>query len=190
MLNPADDPLTSGSVTYATVSQGEVGATLNLNATANWPAQENGTNQASGIVTSVDVEPAEEVSAGDVIYTIDLRPVVVAQGDIPSFRPISRGVVGGDVSQLQRLLSSLGFYNGVMGAGRANEPAVGPGRAAALIAVDERQPAITRKYEADADRRGGRLECVQDHVARRGKRGGDANPVHRRCQASTWASAD
>lgn len=114
VLKPADDPLSSDAVAYAVVTQGEVGATLNLNATASWPAQQAGTNQSSGIVTSVNVSPVEEVVAGTVIYTVDLRPVVIAQGDIPAFRAVSRGVVGADVSQLQELLASLDVYEGII----------------------------------------------------------------------------
>lgn len=112
VLSPADDPLESTSFTYVTVAPGQVGSTVALQAVAEWAAAPAGENRAVGVVTSVVLTPGAEVSQGSVLYTVDLRPVVVAQGEIPSFRAITRGTIGRDVGQLQRMLGALGFYAG------------------------------------------------------------------------------
>ncbi|NKY38688.1 peptidoglycan-binding protein [Cellulomonas septica] len=49
------------------------------------------------------------MSAGQVVMTVNLRPVVVAQGAVPAFRAMQRGDRGPDVAQLQQLLRQLGY---------------------------------------------------------------------------------
>ncbi len=65
-------------------------------------------------MTSVAVSAGDEVSAGgQVLYAVNLRPVVVAAGETPAFRSLGRGASGGaDVAQLQGLLAGLGFFDG------------------------------------------------------------------------------
>jgi len=64
------------------------------------------------------------VSQGSVLYFVDLRPVVVAQGDVPAFRQIKQGTVGPDVAQLQMMLTVRGLFTGSVdgdaGAGTAS----------------------------------------------------------------------
>jgi peptidoglycan hydrolase-like protein with peptidoglycan-binding domain len=64
------------------------------------------------VVTSVAIVPGDDVLAGDVLYAVDLRPVVVAEGATPMFRDLGLNSEGPDVAQLQELLASLGFYSG------------------------------------------------------------------------------
>lgn len=72
-----------------------------------------GTNQAVGTVTSVTVAAGDEVTPpGQVLYAVNLRPVVVAAGATPSFRSMGRGVSGADVGQLQGLLTGIGVFDG------------------------------------------------------------------------------
>lgn len=99
-----------GFATYI-LDTGTVESSMTLNAAANWDPAPVGTNRAAGVVTSVaDNEPVS-LSAGDIVYSIDLRPVVVAEGDIPAFRDISLGVQGPDVEQAQHLLADLEFFD-------------------------------------------------------------------------------
>ncbi|PPF20849.1 peptidoglycan-binding protein [Rathayibacter sp. AY1A7] len=112
VLQPAADPLVQTAFTTVSVGPGEVGSSLNLNTVAAWQPTTIGANQAAGIVTSVAVSAGTEVEQGDVLYTVDQRPVVIAQGEVPAFRPIGEGAEGTDVMQLQVLLKGLGFYNG------------------------------------------------------------------------------
>ncbi|WP_101848791.1 peptidoglycan-binding domain-containing protein [Zhihengliuella sp. ISTPL4] len=111
-IRPAEDPLASTDHTYAEVAPGEVGASLSLNVIAKWTSEPAGINQAVGVLTSLDAEAGEEISQGSVLYTVNLRPVVVAQGDVPAFRAIAADTKGADVKQLQSMLASLGHYGG------------------------------------------------------------------------------
>lgn len=112
-LDPPDDPL--GEVAEPvmhTVGVGTVGRSLSFTAVAEWPMQPAGRQSGSGVVTSVEIDTGEVVAAGDVLYTTFLRPVVVAQGGVPMFRPLSLRDSGEDVAQLQELLTELGFFEG------------------------------------------------------------------------------
>ena len=112
-LEPPEDPLAVdvGPVTYV-VDSGEVGRSLSFSAVAEWGLVPVGRNGAVGVVTAVEVDAGELVESGDVLYTVGLRPVVVAVGSVPMFRDLGRGVSGDDVVQLQGLLAGLGFYAG------------------------------------------------------------------------------
>lgn len=96
----------------AEVAPGEVGSSIRVNTTARWDRVPAGTNRAAGTVTQVMVSSGAEVAQGDALYAVDLRPVVIARGEVPAFRALSRGAVGEDVAQLQQLLSDLGYYSG------------------------------------------------------------------------------
>ncbi|MFQ5523649.1 MAG: peptidoglycan-binding protein [Acidimicrobiia bacterium] len=112
-LEPPEDPLAEGSgpVSYV-VEAGSVGRSFSFTAVASWELVPVGRNAAVGVVTSVELEPGAVVSPGDVLYTVDLRPVVTAEGTVPSFRRLSLKSKGVDVAQLQALLAGLGFYDG------------------------------------------------------------------------------
>lgn len=126
ITRPTEDPLDAATFTLVEVVNGEVGANLQLNTVAEWTSAPVGANRAVGVVTGVSLEPGTEASQGSVLYTVDLRPVVVAQGVVPMFRDIGDGVMGQDVRQVQQMLSDLGFYRGEVG-GQA-----GPVTAAAI----------------------------------------------------------
>ena len=112
-LEPPEDPLAAGDdpVTFV-VEVGTVGRSLSFTAVAEWPLVPAGRHSGSGVVTSVEVTPGQVVDAGDVLYSVDLRPVVVARGAVPMFRPLDLRDEGADVAQLQELLSVLGHYGG------------------------------------------------------------------------------
>lgn len=112
VFNPPQDVLASTPYTFVEVTPGEVGSSINLNTVAEWTPVPVGRNLAVGTVTTVDAEPGQEVGPGDVLYTVNLRPVVVAQGDIPAFETMAQGIEGRDVAQLQSMLATLGFYSG------------------------------------------------------------------------------
>ena len=98
---------TAAPATY-TVELGEVGRDLTTTATVTWPLRAIGTGGATGTVTSVEVRSGAKVKPGDVLYTVDLRPVVVAEGPVPAFRDLTIGDKGADVRQLQLLLRATG----------------------------------------------------------------------------------
>lgn len=109
---PPPDVLDSTPYTTAEVVSGEVGSSISLNTVAEWEPVPIAANLASGTVTSVSVTAGQEVSVGSVLYAVNLRPVAIAQGDVPAFRTLSRDAAGADVAQLQAMLTQLGFYEG------------------------------------------------------------------------------
>ena len=114
VLTPPRDLSDPTAYTFVEVADGEVGSSITLNTVAEWTLTPVGSNLASGTVTSIAVEPGQEVSAGAVLYTVNLRPVVIAQGAIPAFESLSAGSKGADVAQLQSLLAALGIFHGTV----------------------------------------------------------------------------
>lgn len=98
--------------TLVTASEGTVEQSIRLSASARWSPTAVLPNAASGTVTTVKLQNGTTVGAGATLYTVGLRPVVVAAGAIPAFRDLREGDSGADVAQLQRLLAQLGFPSG------------------------------------------------------------------------------
>ena len=113
VLVAPEDPLADddGVVTY-TVIEGEVGRSLRFAAVAEWDLTPVASNGAAGTVTTVEFSSGDVAGAGDVLYSVDLRPVVVAQGGVPAFRDLSLNAQGSDVAQLQAFLAGLGHFTG------------------------------------------------------------------------------
>lgn len=113
VLVSPEDPLAGGSepVTYA-VAEGRVGRSLQFVAVAEWGLTPLAWNAAVGVVTSVDVSSGDEITVGQRLFSVDLRPVVAAVGAVPAFRDLGWEAAGEDVAQLQRLLAGLGFFTG------------------------------------------------------------------------------
>lgn len=99
---PEDAGVQGGTeVVWAQASTGAVGRSLPLSTTLRQPALPVAQNGLPGVVTSVSPGEVEE---GDVVYVVGDVPVRVVQGDEPFWRELGRGVEGGDVEALQRLL--------------------------------------------------------------------------------------
>jgi hypothetical protein len=109
---PSKSPLATESHVFARVIEGSIEDFVPLRVTAEWTAEPSGRNQAVGTVTRADLAPASIVEPGAIIYSVNLRPTVVAQGEVPAFRPLGLGTIGDDVKQLQELLAKLKFYAG------------------------------------------------------------------------------
>lgn len=112
LLAPPSDVLASPGHTTVKAVHGTVGQSVRLNASVQWRAARVIDGAASGVVTTTILEDGVVARPGDVLYTVGLRPVVVAVGSVPSFRDLSSGVEGEDVVQLQRLLITKGYYVG------------------------------------------------------------------------------
>jgi peptidoglycan hydrolase-like protein with peptidoglycan-binding domain len=101
--------LSGGSdFTVVAVERSSVQRSLNLTAAAKWAGGPQIVNTASGVVTEHSVPSGARVVAGDVLYTVDLHPVVAMEGAIPIFRDLVPGHAGKDVRQLQVFLSAVG----------------------------------------------------------------------------------
>jgi peptidoglycan hydrolase-like protein with peptidoglycan-binding domain len=96
-----------------------VGRSVRVSVAVSWSTTRTLFAAADGVVTSVPHDAGDAAKAGDVLLTVNLEPLVVAEGFIPMFRTLAQGVEGPDVTQLQRLLRSLQFFpgptNGVFG---------------------------------------------------------------------------
>lgn len=112
VLTPPRDVVGNAGFTYVSVSPGEVASSLNFNTVAAWTTTPIAANLAAGTVTSVAVASGQEVSHGTTLYTVNLRPVAIAQGSIPAFRTLQQGTEGADVAQLQQFLVTVGTYEG------------------------------------------------------------------------------
>lgn len=108
---PASPVEVLGPVTYE-VQVGTVGRSMQFVVLAEWPLTGGVRFGESGTVTSVEIEDGDVVAVGDVVMTVGLRPVVAAEGAIPSFRPLRLKDQGEDVAQLERFLVMSGFFDG------------------------------------------------------------------------------
>jgi len=94
------------------VAIGTVERSIDVPVSASWSTTRTLFAGSDGVVTSVLHEAGALGVAGDVLATIDLEPVVIAEGAVPTFRTLQRGVEGPDVAQLQGLLRMKGFLRG------------------------------------------------------------------------------
>ncbi len=131
LVAPRDEVTVQADYVLVAVGDGEVGASLTFNATVGWKTEPVGTNRAHGVVTGVHLDPGSLLAAGDIVYSVNGRPVAVAEGVVPAFRSMSRGDEGSDVRQLQRLLLERGYYRGAI------DGAFGPSTARAVRAWQE-----------------------------------------------------
>ena len=119
-LQAPGNPLGLPPIPTYKVAPGRVGQVQNVFVNASWALTDVARNGLQGVVTSVE-HKGGEAKPGQVLYRVNLQPVVVAKGEVPAFRDITMGTVGPDVVQLQELLGDLGFYGG-----RANGTFDGP----------------------------------------------------------------
>jgi hypothetical protein len=112
VLSSPDAGAPARDYTLARLANGAVESSISLNTVAQWRQTPAGVNRAAGVVTGVSAEQGQEIRPGDALYSVDLRPVTVAAGAVPAFRPLGPGADGKDVAQFQRLLGTLDFYQG------------------------------------------------------------------------------
>ena len=111
---PPTQPIASAPYTIVKVSHGQVGQSLSLDSQSAWQTTPVANNEAAGVITSVNITQGQTVTTGTTLYTVNLVPVVVAQGAVPSFEAIASGSKGQDVKQLQQMLQTDGFYKGAI----------------------------------------------------------------------------
>lgn len=108
VLPPRQEEVSATPETY-TVVETTVGRSLHLNAQASRRTTPVARNRAQGTVTDVRLRSAARVKAGDVLYLVNERPVVVVQGSVPFYRDLTNGTSGRDVAQLNAFLRSVGY---------------------------------------------------------------------------------
>ncbi|MBP3222405.1 MAG: peptidoglycan-binding protein [Actinomycetaceae bacterium] len=98
---------TEKSATLWTVKNESIGSSIRLQASVKSHYTTSNAIGVDGLITSID-NVNSFVLPGDILVSVNLRPVVVAQGDIPLFRSLKDGDTGKDVVQLRKFLCSLG----------------------------------------------------------------------------------
>lgn len=104
VLSPAVPPSTDPAPQTYTVSQGEVGSSIGVQATVSFADARTVTAARAGTITTVPLATDDPIEEGTVLATIDMRPVVVAAGEVPAYRDLSLGNRGPDVAQLRAFL--------------------------------------------------------------------------------------
>jgi peptidoglycan hydrolase-like protein with peptidoglycan-binding domain len=100
----------------ATVERGRLALQVSATGTLTYAAQADGSpysvvNQATGVLTAVPAV-GDTVRCGQVLYRVNGRPVPLLCGSTPLYRPLSYGVKGWDVKELNRNLMNLGYAEG------------------------------------------------------------------------------
>jgi peptidoglycan hydrolase-like protein with peptidoglycan-binding domain len=109
---PPELPVESHATQTYVAEVGTVGRSADVPITAAWATAETLFGNADGVVTAVRHQAGTLAKTGDIIATVELRPVVVAHGRVPMFRALGRNTRGPDVRQFQALLLSKGFLKG------------------------------------------------------------------------------
>lgn len=105
---PAPDQQPAPDPEY-TVTEETVGRSFTISASGTWQSTDLAAGASEGTITSIEFSEGELVDNGTVLFSVDLRPVVVAEGSTPSFRDLRQGSSGPDVRQLQQMLVALGY---------------------------------------------------------------------------------
>jgi hypothetical protein len=104
----------SGAVTgLATVTQRNLSAQTEVNATLGYGGSYTVINQAQGTFTDLP-SAGQVITPGHVLYQVDDSPVVLLRGSTPAYRSLSEGayasdVTGADVAELNADLVALGY---------------------------------------------------------------------------------
>jgi hypothetical protein len=97
----------------ATVERGRLAIQVSATGTLTYASQADGSaysvvNQATGVVTGLPSVGAV-IRCGQAIYRVHGRPVALLCGATPLYRPLSVGLKGWDVKELNRNLVALGY---------------------------------------------------------------------------------
>jgi peptidoglycan hydrolase-like protein with peptidoglycan-binding domain len=97
----------------ATVERGRLAIQVSATGTLTYASQADGSaysvvNQATGVVTGLPSVGAV-IRCGQAIYRVQGRPVALLCGATPLYRPLSVGLKGWDVKELNRNLVALGY---------------------------------------------------------------------------------
>jgi hypothetical protein len=96
-------PHTAAVATYV-AKKGVLDVNASIRATVSFQKGPPAIAPTGGTLTSVGISSDGTIRAGQQIYTVDLHPVFVAVGAVPSFRTMQRGESGPDIAQLRAML--------------------------------------------------------------------------------------
>jgi hypothetical protein len=92
----------------ATVTLGSLSSQRQVSATLGYAGSYSVLNQATGVYTQLPAA-GQVVRRGQVLYQVNGDPVVLLYGSVPAYRPLSEGMAGADVRQLNANLVALGY---------------------------------------------------------------------------------
>lgn len=93
----------------AAVTAGAVDDTVAFRGKVSLGSSRSVTPATAGYVTSVDVRRGETLHAGQLLMTVNDRPVLLLRGRIPLYRDLTPGSRGPDVRRFQEALTDAGF---------------------------------------------------------------------------------
>lgn len=111
VARPEHHPVEVTEPQLYTVNEGTVAEYRPYPAQASWREGPTASSPGTGTLTSLSLPPDGLIESGDVVYSLNLSPVVVISGDVPAFRDLTEGIHGEDVEQLQRYLIESGFLD-------------------------------------------------------------------------------
>ena len=99
----------------AKVERGRLALQVSATGTLTYAAKADGSpysvvNQASGVLTALP-SVGDVIKCGRVLYRVHGRPVPLLCGNTPLYRPLSQGMKGWDVKELNRNLAELGYVD-------------------------------------------------------------------------------
>ena len=96
-------------VSTAAVVKADLATTVEIDGTLQHTAARTLSAQGGGTLTALP-RLGQVIRRGQAVFEVDDRPVLLAYGPRPAWRPLSRGMTSGrDVRQLERTLVALGF---------------------------------------------------------------------------------
>lgn len=112
VVHPSEEPVAESGPELYTVDSGTVSQSITYPARAHWSSGPTGMAPGSGTITDLSLPADGVIHSGDVLYSLDLRPVTAVAGEVPAFRDLRVGVSGDDVTQLQQYLITTGYLSG------------------------------------------------------------------------------
>ena len=112
----SSDPASGNVPATATVDRGRLALQVSAAGTLTYATQSDGSpysvvNQATGVLTALP-SVGDVIKCGQILYRVDGHPVALLCGGTPLYRPLSEGMKGWDVKELNRNLVDLGYADG------------------------------------------------------------------------------
>jgi len=109
---PRADVTSGPATTWYEIRTGTISDSVQMTVYAQWQPRTTLAHTRPGILTEQMASDGAVVDDGDIVGTVDLQPLVVAEGAIPAFRDLRAGQQGKDIAQLQAFLARAGLYDG------------------------------------------------------------------------------
>jgi peptidoglycan hydrolase-like protein with peptidoglycan-binding domain len=97
----------------ATVTMTDLATTMLTGGVLGYAPARPLTNQIAGTYTHLP-SAGSTIAPGHVLYRVDNQPVIAMKGRTPAWRPLTPGITGPDVKELQANLIALGYADGLM----------------------------------------------------------------------------